>query len=172
LRDEAAAKDQLVAELENHNDAKLYHIRRLHSAISNLGLRHPMKHQTQDWEDLTDELPAMVQWIENINMKLKELELERDKLNDREQDSEEDMVAGGVPSAPKPPSVVNGSKASTKDKDKDGKKKREPRRASDPKPSKVRSPSPASSEASKANTSKSVRRKSRSVNGGSGFFFV
>lgn len=173
---EVTTKDKLIGVLENHNDAKLYHIRRLHAAISNLGLRHPMTHQTHDWDDLVDELPAMVQRIENINLKLKELELERDRLKDQEHDSEEDMISGVMPSVPKPPSAVNGSKIPSrekeKDKEKDGKKKKEHRRSSDTKPpSKVRSPSPTSSEASKANTSKSVRRKSRTADTGSGFFF-
>jgi hypothetical protein len=167
---ELTAKDKLISGLEDHNDAKLSHIRRLHAAISNLGLRHPMNHQTHDWDDLTDELPAMVQRIENINLKLKELELERDRLKDQEHDSEEDMVPSVVPSVPKPPSAANGLKIPTREKDKDGRKKH--RRSTDAKIiSKVRSPSPTSSEASKANTSKSVRRKSRSVNTGSGLFF-
>ena len=177
---EVTAKDKLISGLENHNDAKLYHIRRLHAAISNLGLRHPMTHQTHEWDDLTDELPAMVQRIENINLKLKELELERDRLKDQEHDSEEDIVPCGVPPAPKAPSAVVGSKLPAREKDKekdkekdrDGKKKKEHRRSTDARTSsKVRSPSPTSSEASKANTSRSVRRKSRSVNTGSGFFF-
>jgi hypothetical protein len=128
-----------------------------------------MNHQTHDWDDLTDELPAMVQRIENINLKLKELELERDRLKDQEHDSEQDMVPSVVPSVPKPPLAANGLKIPTREKDKDGKRKH--RRSTDDKTtSKVRSPSPTSSEASKANTSKSVRRKSRSVNTGSGFF--
>lgn len=174
LGHDLAAKDELIAELQNHNDAKLSHIRRLHAAISNLGLRHPMKHQTHDWDDLTDEFPAMLDRVKGINNKLKELELERDQLREQEHDPEEDTIATGAPSAPKLPSAVNGSKPSTKDKDKDhdAKKKKEHRRSSDGKqPSKVRSPSPTSSETSKANTSKSVRRKSRHVGNGSGFFF-
>jgi hypothetical protein len=174
LGDHLTAKGKSIVELQNRNDAKLSHIRRLHAAISNLGLRHPMQHQTYDWDDLTDELPHMLQRVGGINEKLKELELERDQSRDQEHDSEDDITAAGVPSAPKPPSAVNGSKLSTKDKDKDkdAKKKKEHRRSSDAKhSSKVRSPSPTSSETSKANTSKSVRSKSRSVGNGSGFFF-
>ena len=174
LRDDLAAKDKLIVELQNHNDAKLSHIRRLHAAISNLGLRYPLKHQTQDWGDLSDEYPAMLERIMGINFKLKELELEQDQSRDHEHDSEDDAISREVPSAPKPPSAVNGSKLSAKDKDKDhdAKRKKEQRKQSDAKqPSKVRSPSPTSSETSKANTSKSVRRKSRNVGNGSGFFF-
>jgi hypothetical protein len=169
LRAELTAKDKFIDELQNHNDSKLSHIRRLHAAVSNLGLRHPMTHLTYDWDDLTDELPAMLQRTENINVKLKELELERDRINDGEQDSEEDMTAGGVPSAPKPPSAVNASKQPNRqkdkgrDKEKDAKRKtKENRRSADAKPyTKARSLSPASSEASKVNTSNPLRIKSR-----------
>lgn len=168
LRAELTAKNKVIDELQNHNDSKLSHIRRLHAAVSNLGLRHPMTHQTYDWDDLTDELPAMLQRTENINAKLKELELERDRINDEEQDSE-DMAEGGVPSAPKPPSAVNASKLPNRqkdkgsDKEKDAKRKtKENRRSADAKPyTKARSLSPPSSEASKANTSNSLRIKSR-----------
>jgi hypothetical protein len=168
LRAELTAKNKSIDELQNHNDSKLSHIRRLHAAVSNLGLRHPMTHQTYDWDDLTDELPAMLQRTENINAKLKELELERDRINDEEQDSE-DMAEGGVPSAPKPPSAVNASKLPNRqkdkgrDKEKDAKRKtKENRRSADAKPyTKARSLSPPSSEASKANTSNSLRIKSR-----------
>ena len=173
FEEEIANRDKRIAELQAHNDAKLSHISRLHAAILNLGVRHPMRHQTYDWEDLTDELPTKIQWIENINRKLKELELEQDRLNDQERDfdeeEEEEVDSRAVPSAPKPPSVVSGSKLPTKDKDKDVKRRKEHRRTAGVKP--VRSPSPASSETSKANTSKSVRRKGRNVGNGSGFFF-
>ena len=136
-----------------------------------------MAYTTQDWDELSDELPAMVQRIDKINITLKELELERDKRNDQECDSEEDWIHGQVPTVPKAPSAVTGPKSATKEKDKekdkDGKKKKkEQRRSVDAKAtSKIRSPSPTSSETSKANTSKSVRRKSRNLNTGSGFFF-
>jgi hypothetical protein len=173
LRADSSTKDKLINGLENNNHAKLFHIRRLHAAIENLGLRHPMTHRTHDWDDLTDELPRMVQKIQNIDLKLKELELERDKLKDQEQDSEEDIVPAGLPSAPRPPSPVSGIKPSTsKDSDKDAKKKKVHRRSSEAKPPpRIRSPSPTSSDTSKANTSKFVRRKSKNHNNGSGFFF-
>ncbi|ERF72146.1 hypothetical protein EPUS_02937 [Endocarpon pusillum Z07020] len=174
---ESLAMNQEIGELKNRNEAKLSHIRRLHAAIANLGLRHPMPYTTQDWEELSVELPAMVQRIEKINFTLKELELERDKRYDQECDSEEDSIHGQVPTVPKAPSAGTGPKSATKEKDrekdKDGdKKKKEQRRSVDAKAtSKIRSPSPTSSETSKANTSKSVRRKSRHHHPGSGFFF-
>ena len=174
---EIVAKDQEISELKNHNDAKLSHIRRLHAAIANLGLRHAMAHTTHDWDELTDELPAMVQRIDKVNVTLKQLELERDERNDRELDSEEDLIPGRVPTVPKAPPAVTGPKSATKDKDKEndknGKKKKEHRSSTDAKAtSKIRSPSPTSSETSKANTSKSMRRRSRNPNTGSGFFFA
>lgn len=173
---ESLAMNQEISELKNHNDAKLYHIRRLHAAIANLGLRHAVAHTSQDWEELSDELPAMVQRIDQTNITLKKLELERDQRNEQECDSEEDSIHGQVPAVPKAPSAVTRPKAATKEKDKekdkDGKKKKEQRRSVDAKAtSKIRSPSPTSSETSKANTSKSVRRKIRNVPTGSGFFF-
>lgn len=175
LRAELTEKDKLISGLQNRDDAKLSQIRRLHAAISNLGLRHPMTHNTRAWDDLTHELPSMVQRIEDINLKLKELERERDQLKDQEYESEADTITDAVPSVLKTASAVNTSKLSSKDKDrdKDSKKKKEHRKSSDGKLStitKLRSPSPTSSEASRANTSKSVRRKRRSVNSGTGFF--
>lgn len=163
-----------ISELQNHNDAKLSHIRCLHAAISNLGLRHPLKHQTHEWDDLTDELPSMVQRIENINIKLKELELERDRLKDQEDGCEDVISVGGTSvggtSTHKPSPAANVYRPSAgdkdKDKNKDAKKMREHRRPDPKPPVKVRNPSPTAS-----NTSKSVRRKTRTVNTGAGFFF-
>jgi hypothetical protein len=133
-----------------------------------------MTYAMQDWDELCHELPAMVSKIDNINNKLKELELERDRINAQEHDSEEEIFTGTVPSAPKPPSAVGVSKPTGSEKDQAreqaGKKKKEHRKSSDARtPSKVRSPSPTSSEASKANTGK--RRPSKSLHIGSGFFF-
>jgi hypothetical protein len=138
-----------------------------------------MTYAMQDWDELSHELPTMVSKIDNINNKLKELELERDQINAQERESEDETVTGAVPSVPKPPSAVGASKPTTSEKDKAkeqaGKKKKEHRRSSDAKTSsssKVRSPSPTSSEASKANTGKTVRRQSKSFHHtGSGFFF-
>lgn len=170
LKADLAAKDSVISGLDNHDYAKLFHIRRLHAAISNLGLRHPMTHQTRDWDDLTVELPAMVERIENINLKLKELELERDARRDQELESEAETVLTMEPSARKPLSVGNASRPSAREKDRDKKKDatkmKEHGRPHAKLPSKVRSPSPTAS-----NTSKSVRRNSRNFNTGSGFFF-
>lgn len=172
---EIDAKDQEINELKNNDDAKLSHIRRLHAAIANLGLRHPMAHTTQDWGELTDELPAMVQRIDKINITLKELELERDGRYDQERDSDEGSILDQVPAVPKAPSAVINPKSTTKDqnkeRDRDGKKKEQRRSADAKATSKIRSPSPTSSETSKANTGKSVRRKSRNLNTGSSFIF-
>ena len=165
-----------IDNLQYQNDAKLCHIRRLHVAISNLGVRHPMTYAMQDWDELCHELPTMVSKIDNINKKLKELELERDRMNAQEHESEEETVTGAVPSVPKPPSAVGASKPTSSEKDKAkeqaGKKKKEHRKSADGRTSsKVRSPSPTSSEASKANTGRTVRRPSKSHHTGSGFFF-
>ncbi len=174
LEQEIVARDHEISELKHHDDAKLSHIRRLHAAIANLGLRHPMTHTINDWDELSHELPAMVHRIDKINITLKELELERDERKNQEPDSEEDSITGQMPTVPKAPPAVATHKSATKEKDKekgDGKKKKEQRKSADAKAtSKVRSPSPTSSETSKANTSKSVRRKSRALNTGSSFF--
>jgi hypothetical protein len=166
-----------IDDLQYQNDAKLCHIRRLHVAISNLGVRHPMTYAMQDWDELCHELPTMVSKIDNINNKLKELELERDRIKAQEHESEEESVTGAVPSVPKPPPAVGTSKPRSSEKDKAkeqaGKKKKEHRKSADGRTSsKVRSPSPTSSETSKANTGRTVRRPSKSVHHtGSGFFF-
>lgn len=131
-----------------------------------------MIHQTHNWEDLSYELPFKLQWIQNINAKLKELELEQDKRNGQQHDSEEEEIySAAVPLAPMPP-AVSGSKLPAKSKDKDAKRNREHRRTADGGPSvKFRSPSPASSETSRAHTSKSARGKSRTAGTGSGAYW-
>lgn len=116
-----------------------------------------MNHQTYDWDDLTDELPAMVLRIEKINEKLKELEVERDRLNEQEQHGDEDFIPDGMPPVPDAPSAANGSEPPSKDKQA---KRKDNRRVPEGKPfGKVRSPSPVPSNASKPNTGKSIRRK-------------
>ncbi len=74
--------DKLTSILESNNlslpkhddEPKLQHIKRLHKAITSLGLRRPRAHGLDTWEELKGELPTMLDHIKGINQQLQETE--------------------------------------------------------------------------------------------------
>jgi hypothetical protein len=54
-------------------EARLLHIKRLHEEIACLGLLHPRQHGLHSWEELSGELPHMLDHIRGINEQLKRL---------------------------------------------------------------------------------------------------
>ena len=60
---------------ECYCEARLSHIKRLHEAITCLGLRLRRQHGLNSWEDLSSELPHMLDHIKGIDEQLKKLEI-------------------------------------------------------------------------------------------------
>jgi hypothetical protein len=60
--------------VEANDQSKLHHIKRLHAAVTGLGMIHPLRHRLNSWEELTEELPQLIDHIESTNELLKYFE--------------------------------------------------------------------------------------------------
>jgi len=60
--------------VEANDQSKLHHIKRLHAAVTCLDMRHPLRHRLNSWEELTEELPQLIDRIESTNELLKHFE--------------------------------------------------------------------------------------------------